>query len=295
MDAWCIGRKFSWMLVLLLGITRPVEALELIFISPQPSESVDRLSQATAGLMGADSRVLVSEDPSAVGALPTSAIAVLVGPSALPLADTLPDTMARIAVLVSRADVQAAPRLDSAIYLEPPLARQLLLGRFLLGGDHPLGILAQSQQSLQQLCDCQQALDANDVHTAYVDEYSSLNRALVELLQQTDALVGVYDTELYSAANIKNILITAYRQSRPLIGPSSAYIRAGALATTYSDLQDVAQRLVDVIETGTKSAWPKADYNPHFKVRFNEQVARSLNMVLPDSKDIAERIRKRER
>ena len=102
--------------------------------------------------------------------------------------------------------------------------------------------------------------------------------------------------EFIDDPHIKNILITAYRQNKPLIGPSSAYIKAGALATTYSDIDDVAHRLSEMLLTGLKKhVWPEADYNPYFKVRYNQQVGRSLNLLLPDAESLASQLTKDER
>ena len=58
----------------------------------------------------------------------------------------------------------------------------------------------------------------------------------------------------------------------------------------------MARRLSDVLRTGLKEGvWPQADYNPYFKVRFNEQVGRSLNLLLPDSDKLAAEISAGER
>ena len=95
--------------------------------------------------------------------------------------------------------------------------------------------------------------------------------------------------------NIENILITAYRHNIPLIGPSNAYINAGALASTYSDLTDVARRLSEILQKGLgHNDWAKPDYNSYFSVSYNHQVARSLNLNLPDVDTVVASIKKTE-
>ena len=48
--------------------------------------------------------------------------------------------------------------------------------------------------------------------------------------------------------------------------------------------------------TGLKEhVWPDADYNPYFKVRYNQQVGRSLNLLLPDAEPLASQLTKDER
>ncbi|MFK4750851.1 MULTISPECIES: hypothetical protein [Oceanospirillaceae] len=299
MDAWLFKQWFKLLVFpLLVGLSGTASALELLFITHKTMDSVNELAAQTAAGSGASSTVRVLSDGHLDSAIASADVVVLVGPVAVREAASLalPIALPVLATLVTREDIFRADHLSSAVYLEPPLMRQVSLAHEILGRQTPLGLLASSPERLLTLCCNESALRKMGVTPYFISDYPGMNRALVDLLQDNQALVGIYDPELFSAANIKNILITAYRQNRPLIGPSSAYIRAGALATTYSDLDDVASRLVDIIRQGSKSgSWPEPDYNPYFKVRYNEQVARSLNLVLPDENDMVTRLKDRER
>mgnify|MGYP001005544765 CR=1 FL=1 len=201
-----------------------------------------------------------------------------------------------LAVFVSREIAQHRSNvLTSAIYVEPPLSRQIALSKILLGMDAHLGVLV-SKAFAASAADEVAKLKRDEFVNIYpLPDLSSLNRTLIDLLADNQALVGVYDSELYSPSNIKNILITAYRQNRPLIGPSSAYIKAGSLASTYSDLDDVSKRLIEILSAGLNNKqWAKQDYNPYFQVRYNEQVGRSLNLSLPNVNDAVKALMKAE-
>ncbi len=201
-----------------------------------------------------------------------------------------------VAILVSYKQAQQHKNiLASSVYADPPLSRQVLLAIELLGERNPIGILFKNRQQL---------IDYNieDVSVEtwrqmkiglyFSDESESIAHALVPLLNNNNALVGIYDNDLYSPESIKTILISAYRQNVPLIGPSAAYLKAGALASTYSNLDDTALRLSEVLKQGfTTNKWPAADYNPYFHVGFNEQVGRSLNILLPNAETLANKIR----
>ncbi len=287
-DAWL--RRVMSVAAFAVALATPVSyADDIAFISQSAPPPVRQLSEVTASLTGFSVKLV---QPGEAYDASSFSACVLVGQQMLDKAAELCPDRPRVAVFVTREGSREVAGLDSAIYLEPPLHRQVALTKAILGKDRPLGVLVHNREQWQQI-----GGRADPLVTPYfADDFDSINHALLDLLKNSHALIGIYDTDLYSSENIKNILITAYRQNKPLIGPSSAYIKAGALATTYSDIDDVAQRLSDVLRTGLKEGvWPQADYNPYFKVRFNEQVGRSLNLLLPDSDELAAQIAAGER
>ena len=93
---------------------------------------------------------------------------------------------------------------------------------------------------------------------------------------------------VYNRATIKHILLTTYRQGRVLIGPSRAYVRAGALASTYTPIDDFAREAATLIRHWLENGvWPAPRYPEHFNIVVNRQVARSLNILVPKT-DILE-------
>lgn len=275
-------------IVLLLLLTAPAEAADIAVLSHKKLGSVTQLARLLSEQLEQDVDVrLISDDLSAA----SYKAVVLAGPKAVSGWQGKPPA---VAVFASQKIVQQhKDKLASAIFIEPPLVRQVRLTAAILGNDQSLGVM------VTDLAPWQQAIAAlkemTNVNWYALSDYQNLNRALVDLLRNNEALIGVYDPELYSSVNIKNILITAYRHHKPLIGPSSAYIKAGALATTYSDIQDVAKRLAEILRQGVAEAgWPEADFNRYFHVRYNEQVGRSLNLRLPPAVELQESIYRQE-
>ena len=161
---------------------------------------------------------------------------------------------------------------QSAVYIEPPLLRQAYLAHLLLSGVDPLGFLVSSEaaktSALKTLARFPE-LKSNVV----VLKDGNLNQGLSKVLRNSRLLVGTYDTAIYNPANIKNILITSYRQHKVLIGPSKSYLKAGSYATTFSNLNDIASRAAAIISHHQKQKkWLHADYNPHYQILFNQQV-----------------------
>ncbi|MFP6845633.1 MAG: hypothetical protein VB958_10525 [Thalassolituus sp.] len=219
---------------------------------------------------------------------------VLVGDSVLETWNADAD-VPLVSILSGRAAVSNASFLRSAIFVEPPLQRQVALARLILGGAENLGILVMNDEFKRLSQEVRKLPKSSKITLYNIDEYDSFNRALLDLLAGSRVLIGQYDLNIYSAKNIENVLITAYRHNVPLIGPSNAYINAGALASTYSDLTDVARRLSEILRRGINhNDWAKPDYNSYFSVSYNRQVARSLNLNLPDVDTVVAKIKQEE-
>ncbi len=69
-----------------------------------------------------------------------------------------------------------------------------------------------------------------------------------------------------------------------LIGPNAGFVRAGALASTYSNQQDWLS-VLDSLLGQSPARWPRSLYPAHFGVSGNQQVARALGLepIDPDT------------
>jgi len=266
-----------WLFFIFAGMVSSSQAADLAVVSHKKSGSVIQLAERLSDALQQDVDVqLIDDDISGQN----YKVVILTGPKAV---IQWQGKQPAVAVFINASVAHKhADKLESALYVEPPFPRQIGLAKAILGDDRPLGVLASSADKWNVRQYRGKPLSSALITPYFVDQYENLNRALIDLLRNNHALIGIYDPHLYSSNNIKNILITAYRQNKPLIGPSSAYIKAGALATTYSDLDDVVKRLKEIILAGLREGnWPEPGYNPYFKVRYNEQVGRSLNLLLP--------------
>lgn len=273
--------KLSCRLLLLLGWwALPVQAT-VLFVVPSYAPQVMSLVNATNQQLQHDFEIRLPEEATGLDSRYYRAI-VLVG--AQVLEQWQPLAVPTVAVLSSRQQVEAAKQpLVSAIYAEPSLQQQLLLAQAMIGKGGTLGVLLQEHGGADYAWLQHQSTVKNPIVIASVQEQGSLNAALRVLTDKSAILVGVYDLDLYNNDNLKNILVTAYRNNQVLVGPSVAYVRAGAAASVYSDVQEVSTRLVEVLQQGMQQGrWPEADYSPYFKVSINQQVARSLSLDLPD-------------
>ena len=292
MSMEAIKQRALTLLFLSLLFTAKADAA-VLFVIPEYSPNSIALVNKTNRHLGTDIDIKTIVDVDPLDTEQYKAI-VLVGSTVL--TQWPGSSIPTIAILVSTKQVSKHKQsLATSIYADPPLARQVLLAIELLGAKQPIGILFKNRQQLVEYNIADVSIETwrqMKISLYFADESESVAHALVPLLRDNSALVGIYDNELYSPENIKTILISAYRQNTPLIGPSAAYLKAGALASTYSNIDDTALRLSEVLKQGlTTGQWPAADYNPYFHVGFNEQVGRSLNMPLPNAEALANKIR----
>ncbi|WP_460137084.1 ABC transporter substrate-binding protein [Pseudomonas sp. S1_E04] len=177
----------------------------------------------------------------------------------------------------------------SLLWSDPPLARQLHLITSILPQARRIGVLYgdESEFLLPELRRYARTLELEIVPQRW--DNTSDSRPLQSLFRNSDVLLGLDDPQLYNPKTAKNLLLSSYAQQLPLVGPNAGFVRAGSLASTYSDQADwlaVLKRLLD----HPPASWPRTLYPDHFKVLGNPQVARSLGIEQVDETGVAARL-----
>ena len=196
-----------------------------------------------------------------------------------------------VGVFVSRTvalEAYTAGCVCTAFFSEADPARQLHLARLMFPGARRVGLFTGPDSAWA--AGLLQAGIADDdwvlVHETARDA-ADLTRRLPRLLAQVDVLLAVSDPALYNADNARTLLLTSYRQGRPVIGPDDFMVQAGGVATTYSSgldqVEDVADLLARLQARGSlQGRLPPPDFGRHFSVRVNAHVARSYDVPLVD-------------
>ncbi|OCR23746.1 ABC transporter substrate-binding protein [Pseudomonas syringae] len=166
----------------------------------------------------------------------------------------------------------------SLLWSDPPVSRQLKLIRQLLPQARQVGVLfdSDSQFLLKETRHAAAPMGLKIVSQSWRSVAD--NRPLSALLNRSDVLLGLDDTELYNARTAKNLLLSSYAQQLALLGPNAGFVTAGSLASTYSDQHDWLDTLDELLDMPPAS-WPRAFYPPYFKVVSNPRVARSLGIA----------------
>ncbi|MES9830337.1 MAG: ABC transporter substrate binding protein [Candidatus Thiodiazotropha sp.] len=166
------------------------------------------------------------------------------------------------------------------LYLDQPQHRSLLLINALSDSFRNVGVVISSNDETVEKTLIQSASELElNLNIEKIDDANQIGTSLNRLLYNVDILLAVPDTKIHNKTTVSNILISAYRKRIPLIGFSSAYVKAGALAAVYSSPEDIAFHVRDNIvkiysEEKINNREQCAEY---FSILFNSEVARSLD------------------
>jgi hypothetical protein len=186
--------------------------------------------------------------------------------------------------MLRQLPVDTNPLIHSAIYLDQPYSRQLSLMTAALPKVRRVGVLCSSAR-----------IDVNALWQATQDKkvtltlqenlsVDSLHNDLETVLKQSDVLLAVPDGQIFNGFTIRNILLETYRSRVPVIGFSASLVRAGALLAVFSTAEQLATQTVNVLgQINILSGLPRSQYPQQFDVLVNREVARSLNLALPET------------
>ncbi len=170
----------------------------------------------------------------------------------------------------------------SAIWLDQPAPRQALFLRHLLPTQKRIGILVSNETT--HLLGAYRQTFSNlglNLEIEESDTEQSLLPALNSLLQRSNVLLALPDSQIYRRDNIKPILVTSYRIQKPVIAFSQAFVNAGALAALYTTPAQIARQAVEAIlaNGGNLAA---LTYPNQFAIAINYNVAQALGLNVPD-------------
>lgn len=267
-------------------------AVEILLTGAEDSPGVQFFTQALSELRPTDSvRFQPLASLPAPGKLPSGTRLILLD---LPSLDwRLQDSQGPATLVLRISRLQARQRLNnelpnhlSLLWSDPPLERQLRLTRLILPQVRRVGVLydRHSEFLLKELRLAALPLGLEIVTEPWDDTNDS--RPLQTLLKNSDVLLGLDDPDLYNPKTAKNLLLSSYARQMALIGPNAAFVKAGSLASTYSDQSDWLAILDDLLDRPPAS-WPRSLYPRQFKVLSNPQVARSLGIEQMNEASVA--------
>lgn len=116
-----------------------------------------------------------------------------------------------------------------------------------------------------------------------IDSDKNPIKQLDPVIKASDVFIPIADSHFINVTTAKWILQLAYRQRVPVIGYSSNYVAAGALASVYSSPEDVAKQSIELIDQLLTENYINQIHTPKYcTIKFNETVAWHLSLTIPD-------------
>jgi ABC-type uncharacterized transport system substrate-binding protein len=168
-------------------------------------------------------------------------------------------------------------------FLDQPIERSLLLINTLTERFNNIGVILSRDDKITKK-NVKAAVKKYNM-TLYIEEIgpeNSVGTSLNTLLDEIDIILALPDANIHNKSTVSYILLSSYRKRIPLIGFSSAYVKAGALAAVYSSPQDIAYQTRDsIVRHFLGNPIPKQQQmDKYFSVLFNSDVARSLDFPI---------------
>lgn len=165
----------------------------------------------------------------------------------------------------------------TAIYAEPAPNDQMRLAELLYGRPVRVGVLLGPDTAFLRPV----LHEATEIQM--YDPGDDLNHTL-NSMTRAETLLALPDSDIYNAENVRNILLSTYRRKQGVIGFSADMVKVGALATTYSEIEEinaqVAELAADFVRTGELDP---PQFPRYFRTIINEGVASSLDVRVTDA------------
>lgn len=267
----CVQHAFQCVLMwLCLGVSPVLSAALTVQVVGAPESALRALRAAAADILWVSD---VGTDTNATVTLLWRTGAEEDGPPQLRL-DPRPQL-----VLTRSASDWPLRAGDSALYWGVDLLAQWRLARDLVPGLQRVGILYRAEHEAEVQALRREAGEARVLARRLTQAPSA--RDVAELAQRVDVLLGVSDPSFFSRESAKVILLSAYRHQRPWIGPTPAFVAAGAVASRAVPKPDLIEAIVVQFRHWQRTgAFQPARTLVPSEVVCNVQVARSLGMDL---------------
>ena len=167
------------------------------------------------------------------------------------------------------------------IYIDQPIDRYYALIQATIPRAKRIGLLIHESDSnrIGSYAESAEQYDFS-LRTGIVDDNRNVGEAFSYILNDIDVLLALPDSRIHNGQTISHILTTAYRNDVPVVGFSSAYVKAGAMAAVYTSPEDIARQLADtlLVFLRTGNVHERFQQAKYFSVSINFEVARSLGL-----------------
>ena len=194
--------------------------------------------------------------------------------------------------------LSTSDRKSSAIFLDQPFERLVRFSKLITPGDPYIGALLgpSTKQYTNELAKTASRQNVPLILET-VESSEQTGGKLRKLLSKSNVLLALPDPEIYNRKSVVGILLSSYHSQVPVIGFSSGYVKAGALAAVYSTPGDIGRQISDTVKVflDTTSRKLKQPAHPvYFRISVNENVSKSMGISLPSAESLESQLLKGE-
>ncbi len=186
----------------------------------------------------------------------------------------------------------------SALFLEQPAYRYLYLASALSPEAKRIGTVTGplSSELLHQLKPLSQDLGLQLSHEV-IDVRDNPTRPIDKVMRNSDVYLALPDSSLFNSGTAKWVLLTGLKWRVPIVGFSSRYAEAGAVAAIYTTPMDASMETAEwirqcVMDRSKKLSAPR--YPDSYTLTVNHNVAEKLGLPALDEEQLKQTIKRME-
>jgi ABC-type uncharacterized transport system substrate-binding protein len=181
----------------------------------------------------------------------------------------------------------------SAVFSDPSPMQQLSLIKHLFP-DEPTTAVIISQRTEFMRKELKIASDKTGVPLKIVTHRD--NDSISKTLRQLDSvriLLALPDSLIYNTDTVRRIILSAYRNNQSIIGFSRQLVNAGGLATVYSDIDNIKNEVVLLIDKYiAENKLFDQTYARDFNIEVNKRVSSSYDLSVSNIESLKDSVKK---
>lgn len=185
---------------------------------------------------------------------------------------------------------------DYVIFLGQKPSRQLALVQAITGNKSRVGFVV-GEQSRYEADKLEKASAGKDLQLIVKQSASedTVIDDIKQVLMESDVYLALYDSNILNRHNAKWLLYMAYKMNKPVIGFSSSYTRAGALASIFSTPEQIGKQSGEwLIAMLNGHKLPRQQYPGYYSITTNPSIQRALRLARTTGDEIKSIIQRNE-
>lgn len=108
------------------------------------------------------------------------------------------------------------------------------------------------------------------------------DKEILEVIRGSDAVLALVDNTIFNASTLRAIMLSTYREHKPIFGPDKAFVQAGSIASLSVDKTSIAESAIELATKFQNDEYLPGIYFTRTRVyETNPIAAQTLSLDLP--------------